>query len=270
MRYLGAPLAHAIERNTWAQAGALRNLWAGEGTVIAGASIAHLSGVPDGALHPASWLMPPKAGGMSSRFAAALAIGATGLAVGGITTTGSAALSITAPAADILPADDTPPARTASASFAFAASATGGLIATSDGAASFTIAGSGALLGILSGAGSAALAIAANTPTLGALASLTGTAGLSIGAIASILPADDTPPARTASASFAFGGSLTPYAIGSMTGSTLAGAAELTADAVATATVAALQATAIPVDLVKVNGIDVAGAGTSGDPWGPA
>ena len=48
----------------------------GQATVIAGASIANKSGIPDGALHPASWLMPPKAGGMSARYTAALAVDA--------------------------------------------------------------------------------------------------------------------------------------------------------------------------------------------------
>lgn len=40
--------------------------------------------------------------------------------------------------------------------------------------------------------------------------------------------------------------------------------------AIAAATVAALNATAIPVNIVKVNSLTVDGTGTNGDPWGPA
>jgi hypothetical protein len=43
-----------------------------------------------------------------------------------------------------------------------------------------------------------------------------------------------------------------------------------TAGEIADAVVAALQLTAIPVDVAKVNGIDIDGSGTELDPWGPA
>ncbi|MEY5098394.1 MAG: hypothetical protein RJA36_1113 [Pseudomonadota bacterium] len=221
MRQLGAPLAAAVERNTWAQAGALRNLWAGQGTVIAGASIANKSGIPDGALHPTSWLMPPKAGGMSARYTAAMAFDSTGLAVGGITTTGTASFVI---------------------DFALA---TGGLIASGTGTAAFTFDAVAAMTGSVSGDGSAAMSITFNSPILGAIAETTG------------------------AASFVITGALVPYAIGHMTGTTDV-TTELTADQVAAATVAALAATTIPVDVRKVNAIDVDGSGTEIDPWGPA
>lgn len=268
MRYLGAPLAHQTERNTWAQAGALRNLWAGEATVIAGASIANKSGVPDGLRHPASWLMAPKPGGMSARFEAALLIDGAGLAVGGITTTGTAAMQIAAPDADILPTDDTPPARTASASFAFGATATGGLISTANGTAAMTFGASGGLLGILSGAGSATMTIDASA-ALGALAGGSGSASFVLNGTATALPADDTPPARTGVASFVISGTLTPYAIGHMVGTTDV-SEELTADQVAAAVLAAAQATPIHADIRKVRGQALDGTGTELDPWGPA
>ena len=51
---------------------------------------------------------------------------------------------------------------------------------------------------------------------------------------ATILPTIDTPPARTAVASFAITGALTPYAVGSMVGSTLNTQA-LTTDTIAAA-----------------------------------
>lgn len=43
-----------------------------------------------------------------------------------------------------------------------------------------------------------------------------------------------------------------------------------TAAAIAAEVLAALQATAIPVDIAKVNGVTVGGTGTEGDYWGPA
>lgn len=227
--------------------------------------------LPMGSLAPSAWMLPQKPGAMASHNAAVMTFGGSGLAVGGITTTGAASFALAFAAAVILPLDDTPPARTASAAFSITfANAAGSLITSGAGAASFAFASAAELLGILNGAGAASFALISNTPLLGADAGMTGAAIWSLSAAAAILPADDSLPARTAAASFAISGALTPYAIGSMIGSTLAGAEELTADAVAIATVAALQATAIPVDIVKVNGIAVDGAGTSGDPWGPA
>ena len=88
------------------------------------------------------------------------------------------------------------------------------------------------------------MSITFNTPILGAIAETTGTA------------------------SFVITGALVPHAIGHMTGTTDV-TTRLTADQVAAATVAALAATTIPVDVRKVNAISVDGSGTSGDPWGP-
>lgn len=229
LRYFGAPLAQAVERNTWAQAGALRNWWAGDATVTGGASSANKSSVPDGLRHPASWLMSPKAGGMSSRNNAAAAFSASGAAVGGITTTGSAAFSIN-----------------------FAA-ATGGLITSGAGSASFAFGVAGAMTGLISGAGSASMSISVASALLGAIAGGSG------------------------SASFSFSGSLTPYAVGNMVGSTSGStisaddlAASLLAVAIARATQTALEATAIPVNVTKVHGQTIDGSGTELDPWGPA
>ena len=99
------------------------------------------------------------------------------------------------------------------------------------------------MTGSVSGTGTAGMSITFNTPILGAIAETTGTA------------------------SFVITGALVPYAIGHMTGTTDV-TTELTADQVAAATVAALAATTIPVDVRKVNAISVDGSGTSGDPWG--
>jgi len=47
--------------------GALNNFYAGEATVISGASIANKNGFPTGAANPISWVLPIKAGGMAAR-----------------------------------------------------------------------------------------------------------------------------------------------------------------------------------------------------------
>lgn len=74
-----------------------------------------------------------------------------------------------------------------------------------------------------------------------------------------------------ASASFDFAADwLNPLGHGIWVGTTEPDDEVMTVSAVVAAMMVALQATAIPVDIAKVNGLDVAGAGTSGDPWGPA
>ena len=64
---LGQASIFVINRIAWAQPGAQRNFWAGEATVIAGASIANKSAFPVGYLHPGAWLLAPKSGGMACR-----------------------------------------------------------------------------------------------------------------------------------------------------------------------------------------------------------
>jgi hypothetical protein len=56
----------STERACWNKPGATRCFWAGEATVIGGASIANKNSVPWGYRHPACWLVSPKAGGLSS------------------------------------------------------------------------------------------------------------------------------------------------------------------------------------------------------------
>jgi hypothetical protein len=74
-----------------------------------------------------------------------------------------------------------------------------------------------------------------------------------------------------ASASFDFAADwLNPVGHGVWAGTTEPDDEALTVDGFVAAMLAALQATAIPVDIAKVNGIGVDGSGTSGDPWGPA
>lgn len=261
------------------------------------------SATPNGHLSPSAWVLPKKAGGMSSRNVAGMSMGAVGLAVGGITTTGSATLAI---------------------SFA---TATGALIASGNGSAAmgFTVANA-LLTASIAGAGSASITFSATAPP-GALASGYGTATMAITfANAQPYPLNDASPLRTGTASFAITGSLVPYAIGVMGGSTdnntvlttsaiasevwstlatsftaagtmgnklnsaasggvdytalgvavwasvsrtlTAGAAPDTA-AIAAAVLDSLNATTIPVDMVRVKGQALAGSGSEADPWGP-
>ena len=68
MRTMGGAQAGSVERARWGETGALRNIHAGEATVVGGASISDRNGRPSGYLHPRSWSMPIKGGGMASRF----------------------------------------------------------------------------------------------------------------------------------------------------------------------------------------------------------
>lgn len=58
MRQLGANSSGAITRASWGTPGSLRNMFEGEAYY----------GLPSGYLHPHSWSLPQKAGGMASRF----------------------------------------------------------------------------------------------------------------------------------------------------------------------------------------------------------
>lgn len=106
--------------------------------------------------------------------------------------------------------------------------ATGQLISSGTGSASMTFTVANLLLtASLNGIGSSAFTITTNTPQLGAEASGIGTAVLS------------------------FTATLTPYAIGSMSGSTVDASG------------------AVNANIVSVNGYSVTGNGQSGTEWGP-
>lgn len=174
-RNLGGTVA-CVDRSNYSKPGALRN-----------AAFSPFAGLPYGHLAGSSWLLPQKAGAMSSRNAATASFSAAGQAVGGVT------------------AD-------AAASFAFTVDdAAGQLISSGAGAASFAIAPNAPLLTASIGAtGSASFSVQCDPALLGALAGAEGAAG------------------------FSFSGSLVPYAIGSMSGSTV-DSTVLTSDAIATA-----------------------------------
>lgn len=160
--------------------------------------------MPDGYYSPQGWALPRTAGAMSARNRQLLTVAGSGLAYGGITTTGTGAISFTV------------------------ADAAGELISSGSGTASFSFTFANALLtASLNAVGSASFSILTNTPTLGAEASGLG------------------------SATFAITGTLTPYAIGIMSGSTV--------DA----------STVVNANIVSVNGYSVTGTGQPGTEWGP-
>lgn len=108
------------------------------------------------------------------------------------------------------------------------ADAAGQLISSGEGSASMTFTVADLLLtASLNGVGSASLTLATNTPILGAIASATG------------------------AGSMAFVGTLQPYAIGVMVGTT------------------AVASNVVNANIVSVNGYTVQGTGQPGTEWGP-
>lgn len=251
------------------------------------------------------WMLPIKSGEIASINNTFVAVTPTGLAVGGISTSGSVSFAVTT---------NTPE---------------GQLISSGTGSASFAFTVADALLtASLGGTGAASFAISVTPALLGALASGEGAATFSLATNAPIVyPLDDASPMRSGAASFAVSGGLTPYAIGSMAGSTAdasiltsdtianavwqafsdannqagsmgaklnsaasggvdyaalgaavwanvnrtltAGAAASPAD-IADAVLAHAQATPIRADMRMVKGQSINGAGSESDPWGPA
>lgn len=216
--------------NRFNQAAPIRNQFVGDGIG------SNYAAKPSGHLHPSAWMMPQKPGDMSSRNEAEITFSTSAIGVMGFPIVGSAAFSFSAPDADILPVDDTSPARTASASFTINfLDAEGQLISSGSGSASMEISTNTPLLtASISGDGSTSFSITTNNPILGAEASGAGTAALSFSVSGAMLPIDDTPPARTGSAVITISGGLTPYAIGNMIGTTDV-VTELTTDAIAAA-----------------------------------
>lgn len=66
-RFLASSVTGFVaQRSGWGSNGAIRNIWAGEATVVAGASIADTAAYPNGYEPPGSWVMAPKGGGLSA------------------------------------------------------------------------------------------------------------------------------------------------------------------------------------------------------------
>ena len=207
--------------------------------MIRNAAVDPKAAIPYGHLSPSSWVLPRKAGGMSSSNAARISIDSVGLAVGGITATGSSTITI-----------------------AFA-DAFGQLIASASGESTFTIATSAPLLtASIEGVGSASFVVSGSA-TLGAEASIYGASTITITvANATAFPLNDASPLRDASASFSVSGSLTPYAIGSMSGSTV-DLGVVTNDSVASAVWASVIEAGYSADaILRILAAHAAGAAT--------
>ena len=170
---------------------------ANRNSVMPGAVTDNKSAVPNGNRAPSAWIMPNKGGGLSSRDAT-LAFAATATGIKGMPGEGSTSFSITTNTPD------------------------GQLIVSGSGSVTFSLDTNAPLLtASLNGAGTTSFSLTTNTPILGAEASLTGEASFVVTTNSPVIfPLDDDSPLRTATASFSFGGSLTSYAIGSMSGTT--------------------------------------------------
>ena len=131
---------------------------------------------------------------------------------------------------------------TGSADFAFTvADLIGQLISSGSGTAAMSINVANLVLtGSVSGAGSSLFSLTSNTPILGALAGAYATATMT------------------------FNGTLSPYAIGSMTGNTVSGGVLTEASIIA-----AMNANPPGVNIKKVNDVTVNGTGATGNEWGP-
>ncbi len=98
----------SVHRGSFTGKGALNNFYAGEATVVSGASIANKNGFPTGAANPIAWILPIKAGGLAARrtilaegdLTAAIAGGknaeCTIAGVGDLTATGALIISLQA------------------------------------------------------------------------------------------------------------------------------------------------------------------------------
>lgn len=220
-RFLAGTIA-STDQAGWRKPGMMRS-----------AAYPALAGLPNG-YYDGAWFLPKTAGALSSAYNARIVLDPTGLAVGGITSDATATFTFT-PAATAWPLDDSVQVGAGSSSITFTvADAAGQLISSGEGAAAFTFSTNTPLLtASLAAIGSTTFTMAA-TGALGAEASGSGSASMVFAMAATILPTDDTPPARTATASFAITGAMVPYAIGQMVGSTLNTQA-LTTDTIAAA-----------------------------------
>jgi hypothetical protein len=216
--------------NRFNQAAPIRNQFIGEGIA------SNYAAKPSGHLHPSAWMMPQKPGDMSSRNEAEIAFSTTASGVMGFPIVGSASFAVVVVDADILPLDDTSPLRTGSATITISVlDADGQLISSGSGSASIAVTTNTPILtASINGDGTTSFSITTNTPVLGAEASGEGTSSFSFSVSGSILPLDDASPLRTGTTTITISGALTPYAIGSMIGTTDV-VTELTTDSIAAA-----------------------------------
>jgi hypothetical protein len=131
--------------------GCCRNWYAGD-AVVSGQTVK--SALPNGYNHPYAWLLPRKAGGMSSHNQTLLTVSGTASGAEGLNAAGSTSFLITT-------------------------DATGQLIASAIGTSSFAVTATGSVIATLGAPGTASFAITA-TGTVGALAWAIGEAPLSV------------------------------------------------------------------------------------------
>ncbi len=103
-----------------------------------------LAGIPRGYYMPHGWMLPRKAGALSSLYIAGLSVPASGSGAMGINIEGDAVVTVTT---------NTP---------------AGQLISSGTGSATFSLTTTGNVLASLSGVGSASMAFATNTPAMSA------------------------------------------------------------------------------------------------------
>lgn len=286
-------------RSNFGSNGAARNMQYVSMTTAANKQFA----LPYGSSPPYSTLMPQKGGDLSARRTADFSLAATAAGLMGYPIVGSAAIALATNTPIIFPLNDASPLRTGAATITISVlDADGQLISSGSGSASMAVTTNTPLLtASISGDGTTTFSITTNTPVLGAEASATGDSSFSFSVSGSMLPLNDASPLRTGTTVITISGSLTPYAIGSMIGTTDV-VTELTTDSIASAVwsaiassfndagtmgnklntasaggvdlnaladavVAALEATTIPVDAKKMNGSAINGNGTPGDLW---
>lgn len=227
MRFLGGVTGASVERARWSERGAMINMHAGDASVIAGASISDRNGRPGGYLHPRSWSMPIKGGGMASRFL----INGTGA----LSPTGQAGYPMTAPL---------------DGSGSISAGLTGAYLASvsisATGAITVTLTAIGNVSGSLAGTGSitsdlaAAAGLAASIAGAGALS---GSASASVAMVSALAGAGtigaDGVGAAILSSAITGSGSVSASAIGAFIASAaLAGAGAVAATVTAPASIA--------------------------------
>lgn len=224
-------------RGNYNLTGMKRNITAGEG--ITDGKV----GLPMGYVMK-GWQLPQKAGMISARMHD-MAVTATGAGVMGYPIVATGDMTFTVADVD------------------------GQLISSGSGAAEFAITVADLLLtASIGGTGSASFEITAANALLGAEASIEGSASFAITVgNAQSYPINDASPLREGTASMAITGTLIPYAIGSMSGSTV-DTGVLTVDAIAAGVLAAALTAPIAADIRKVNAVTVTGDGQPGSEWG--
>jgi len=135
----------------WYKGGTVQNFYLGD-HVISGET--DKSSFPGGYNPPYSWILAPKAGGISSRNNTTFSVTATAAIAGGLP--GSASATVT-----------------------FSTTATGGLIVSGSGSAQIDFSSSGTLISVADGSGSATLTFSTSA-LIGALAGVSGSATITL------------------------------------------------------------------------------------------